>query len=92
VAPGLVLGFSSLFMSKWITLTGCKRPIIDSPPFPHRTKAVLYALVRSFEFSLMMPADDVAWSNIPAIRKTYIKGYEDKGPYMPLRIKPYVEA
>ena len=39
-----------------------------------------------------MPADDVTWSNIPAIRKAYIKGREDKGPQMPLRVKPYVEA
>ena len=39
-----------------------------------------------------MPADDVTWSNIPAIRKAYVKGYEDKGPRMPLRVKPYIEA
>ena len=58
----------------------------------YRIKAVLYALVRRFEFLPTMPADNVAWSNIPAIRKAYIKGCEDKGPRMPLRIKPYLEA
>ena len=57
-----------------------------------RIKAVVYALIRRFEFSLTMPARDVTWSNIPAIRKAYIKGSEGKGPHMPLRIKPYVEA
>ena len=39
-----------------------------------------------------MPADNVTWSNIPAIRKAYIKGCEDKGPHMPLHIRPYIEA
>ena len=67
-------------------------PITDSVFCSHRVKAVLYALVRRFEFSLTIPADDVSWSNIPAIRKAYIKGCETKGPHMPLRIKPYVEA
>ena len=57
-----------------------------------RVKTVLYALVRRFEFSLTLPAKDVTWSNIPPIRKAYIKGREDKGPHMPLRIKPYVGA
>ena len=57
-----------------------------------RIKAVLYALVRRFEFLPTVPTDDVTWSNIPAIRKAYIKGREDKGPHMPLRIKPYLEA
>lgn len=79
-------------MSKWIILAGCTLPISDSVFHPHRIKAVLYALVRRFEFSLTIPADDVTWSNIPAIRKAYIKGREDKGPHMPLRIKPHVQA
>ena len=67
-------------------------PISELELRSHRIKAVLYALVRRFEFSLAVPAEDVTWSNIPAIRKAYIKGREDKGPYMPLHIKPYVEA
>jgi hypothetical protein len=54
-------------MSKWIILTGSMLPITNSPLFPHRIKAILYAFVQSFEFSLMMPANDVTWSNIPAI-------------------------
>jgi len=66
--------------------------ITKSVHHSHRIKAVVYALVRRFEFSLTLPACDVTWSNIPAIRKTYIKGCEEKGPHMPLRIKPYVEA
>ena len=67
-------------------------PTTDTVFCSYRVKAVLYALVRRFEFSLTIPADDVSWSNIPAIRKAYIKGCEAKGPHMPLRIKPYVEA
>ena len=66
--------------------------IANSVLRPYRIKAVLFALVRRFEFSLTLPAADVTWSNIPAIRKPYFKGFEDKGPHMPLRIKPYVEA
>ena len=66
--------------------------LIDNPaPRSHRIKAVLYALVRRFEFSLALPASEATWSNIPAIRKTYIKGHEDKGPHMPLQVKPYVD-
>jgi len=66
--------------------------ISESEIRSYRIKAVLYALVRRFEFSLAVPAEDVTWSNIPATRKAYIKGREDKGPHMPLRVKPYVEA
>ncbi|KAF9644017.1 cytochrome P450 [Thelephora ganbajun] len=75
-----------------MTFMGGSRACIGFQFAVYEIKAVLYALVRRFEFSLTMPAGDVTWSNIPAIRKAYIKGCEDKGPHMPLRIKPYVEA
>jgi len=79
-------------MSKWTVLTTLMSRLLTSVLCSHRIKAVLYPLVRRFEFSLTTPADAVTWSNIPAIRKAYVKGGEDKGPRMPLRIKPYVEV
>ena len=67
-------------------------PISDSALRSCRIKAVLYALVRRFEFLPTVPTDGVTWSSIPAIWGAYIGGCEDDGPRMPLYIKPYFEA
>lgn len=75
-----------------MTFMGGSRACIGFQFAVYEIKAVLYALIRKFEFSMTLPASDVTWSNIPAIRKAYVKGREDKGPHLPLRVRPYVEA
>jgi hypothetical protein len=54
-------------------------------------KALLFTLVRAFEFELAVPAGDIGdkcMSNI--VQRPVVKSEPDAGSQMPLLIKPYV--
>ena len=51
-------------------------------------KALLFALVRAFEFELSVPAEDIK-AKLLVVRRPCVKSEADVGPQMPLIIKPY---
>ncbi|KAJ8463981.1 hypothetical protein ONZ45_g17392 [Pleurotus djamor] len=52
------------------------------------TKALLFTLIRSFEFELAVPASDVA-KVTSVVQRPIIKSAKESGNFMPLIIKPY---
>ena len=50
-------------------------------------KCLLFALIRKFEFGLVIPAGDTIWRNQAIVRLPYIKGAEKGGQKLPLYIK-----
>ena len=57
-------------------------PIADAHPH-RRTKALLFALVRAFEFELAVPVDNIEKRTL-TVTRPYLKG---GGAQMPLRMK-----
>lgn len=55
-----------------------------------RMKCLLFALIRSFEFSLVIPNDAVVASKMGVIQRPSIKGEEAKGNQLPLVLKVHV--
>ena len=53
-------------------------------------KSLLFALVRKFEFSLVLPVEDIVWLNEAVVRRPFIKGAEKDGAKLPLRVKVHV--
>ena len=53
-------------------------------------KCLLFALIKKFEFSLVVPAEDIVWRNQVAIRRPFIRGAEQEGPRLPLHVKVHV--
>jgi len=53
-------------------------------------KCLLFALVRKFEFGLVLPAEDIMWWNNATIRRPFVKGAEQDGPKLPLYVKIHV--
>ncbi|OCH85827.1 cytochrome P450 [Obba rivulosa] len=51
-------------------------------------KAVIFTLVRAFEFSLAVPADDIVAKSV-MVRRSFVKSEMKKGAQMPLIVKPY---
>ncbi|EMD37124.1 hypothetical protein CERSUDRAFT_115038 [Gelatoporia subvermispora B] len=51
-------------------------------------KAVIFTLVRAFEFSLAVPADDIVAKSV-MVRRSFVKSEIKKGAQMPLIVKPY---
>ena len=55
-----------------------------------RMKCLLFALIRKFEFELILPAEAIVWRNQAAIRRPFIKGKEQDGQKLPLYVKVHV--
>ena len=55
-----------------------------------RMKCLLFALVKKFEFSLVLPAEDIAWWCHVIVRRPFVKGEERDGPKLPLYVKIHV--
>ncbi len=53
--------------------------------FIGRMKALLFSLVRSFEFELAVPKEEII-SRISIVQKPYLKGQVDLGSQLPLNI------
>ena len=53
-------------------------------------KCLLFALIREFEFGLVLPAEDIVWRNQAMVRRPFIKGAEEEGQKLPLYVKIYV--
>ena len=53
-------------------------------------KCLLFALIRKFEFSLVLPAEDIMWWNHPIVRRPFVKGAGQDGPNLPLYVKVHV--
>jgi hypothetical protein len=53
-------------------------------------KCLLFALIRKFEFGLVVPAKDIVWRNQAAVRRPSVKGAEQEGQRLPLRVKVHV--
>ena len=77
------------------------RPLSSLPPYTFlhegpndfylcRMKYLLFALVRKFEFSLVLPAEDIVWWNHAVVRRPFVKGAEQDGPKLPLYVKIHV--
>lgn len=59
---------------------------------PHRTcriKAILFALVRAFEFELAVPAEDVVSKQQTIVLRPFVTSEPDSGSQLPLIVKPY---
>ena len=59
-------------------------------PPPTRIKALLFALVRAFEFELAVPAQDIAATTTKIIQRPHVTTEPQKGSQLPLFIKPYI--
>ena len=53
-------------------------------------KALLFALVRAFEFELAVPAKDIAPSTMSIVQRPLVLTEPEKGSQLPVFIKPYV--
>lgn len=53
-----------------------------------RIKALLFALIRAFEFELAVPAEDIKSKQL-IVQRPWVKSEPDGGIQMPLIIKPY---
>ena len=51
-------------------------------------KALLFMLIRNFEFELALPADEIEKRSF-IVTRPYLKGNEKAGAQMPLRVKAY---
>lgn len=52
-------------------------------------KALIFALVRAFEFELAVPAKDML-SRRNISQRPMVASEIEQGPQMPLRVKPYL--
>ena len=53
-------------------------------------KCLLFPLIKKFEFSLVVPTEDIVWRNQAVIRRPFIKGAEQEGPKLPLHVRIHV--
>jgi hypothetical protein len=53
-------------------------------------KCLLFALIRKFEFGLVLPAEDIMWRNQAVVRRPYVNGAEQDGQKLPLFVKVHV--
>ena len=54
-------------------------------------KALLFMLVRSFEYELAVPVDDII-KRSGIVQRPLLKSQMEKGNQMPLIVKPYVPS
>ena len=53
-------------------------------------KCLLFSLIRKFELSLALPAEDIVWLTQAVVRRPFVKGAEQDGPKLPLYVKVHV--
>jgi hypothetical protein len=53
-------------------------------------KALLFALVRAFEFELAVPAKDITATSRSIVQRPLLITEAHKGSQLPLFIKPYI--
>jgi hypothetical protein len=53
-------------------------------------KALLFALVRAFEFELAVPAKDIVTPIMSIVQRPHVITEPEKGSQLPVFIKPYV--
>ena len=53
-------------------------------------KCLLFALIRKFEFGLVLPVEDIVWRNQAVVRRPFVKGAEQEGQKLPLYVKVHV--
>ena len=56
-----------------------------------RMKALLFTLVRAFEFELVVPAEDIGKKS-SIVQRPYLKSNPEGGNQMPLKVKLYQRA
>lgn len=59
-----------------------------SDVYLHRMKALIFTLVRAFEFELAVPASEIT-KKATVVQRPYIKSEIEKGSQMPLLVKRY---
>lgn len=59
--------------------------------FDHRLKALLFALVRSFEFEFAVPVEDICVKTAP-LQRPSLRSAPQGGFQLPLLVKPYKAA
>jgi hypothetical protein len=52
-------------------------------------KAILFSLVRAFEFELAVPREDIS-TKMAIVQRPVVVSEKEKGFQMPLLVKPYV--
>lgn len=52
-------------------------------------KALLFTLVRAFEFELAVPAEEI-FGRSAVVTRPYVKSEKDKGAQLPLRLRKFV--
>ena len=75
-----------LSLSKSIELAPLSSPSDDIHPSSRRMKALVFTLVRAFEFELSFPADQVKKRSL-VVTRPYMKNNLEAGAQMPLRVK-----
>jgi len=54
-------------------------------------KALIFTLVRTFEFEPAVPADEIV-TKVVLVQRPYVRSEMEKGCQMPLLVKPYVRS
>ena len=54
----------------------------------HRMKALIYTLVRAFEFELAVPAEDIQKKS-SIVQRPVLRSQPESGSQMPLLVRPY---
>ena len=53
-------------------------------------KCLLFALIRKFEFELVLPVENIVWRNQTVVRRPFVKGAEQDGQKLPLYVKIHI--
>ena len=64
---------------------------IPTDAFPHRAcrmKAIIYTVIRAFEFELAVPAEDIQRRST-IVQRPLLRSAPEQGTQMPLLVKPY---
>ena len=89
------LGGSRACIGYQFTITESVDDLPRYPDVPNhfdlcRMKSLLFALIRKFEFGLVVPAEDIVWRNQAVVRRPFVKGAEEHGNRLPLYVKLHV--
>lgn len=57
----------------------------------HRMKALIFTLIRNFEFEPALPEGEIV-KRSSIVQRPYIRGQVEKGAQLPLLVKPYARA
>ena len=54
----------------------------------HRLKAILFAIIRAFEFEMALPKEEICIKTAP-VQRPSVRSTPEKGWQLPLLVKPY---